>query len=108
MIAAGADVDAKDEVRTLHLLYVWGGVTGLVLVSPSTMRVTCAGWQVSNGTRDGSSLEASAGRKCVLCGVCGVGIALSFIPFCVLLCRPSGCVRGVLLPWHWVEVSGVI
>ena len=25
LIAAGADdVDAKDEVRTLHLLYVWG------------------------------------------------------------------------------------
>ena len=24
LIAAGADVDAKDKVRTLHLLYVWG------------------------------------------------------------------------------------
>ena len=34
LIAAGADVDAKDEVRTLHLLYSVYGVMGLVWVGP--------------------------------------------------------------------------
>ena len=27
LVTVGANVDAKDEVRTLHLLYVWGDGT---------------------------------------------------------------------------------
>ena len=64
------------------------------------MRVPCAGWQVSNGIRDGSSLEASAGRKCVLCAVCGVGIAMFLMMLRVLLCSHQDayeayCCRGI-------------